>query len=139
MIKTVWNNIQRQLQLLINNQNAETGILLQKIDLAQFFNRGDVASIELDLFVQPGTAPGASKNLTMWVAWCSNSYRTPAELLTAAASTTCAIPSTANTHAVFMAPQYYQGAQYLMIWFDHDAFNSGAVLELNLSVNAKTG
>lgn len=142
MIKTLWNNLRppdgsAPVALTIGATGG-SGLLQQVIDLATVYNRGDLAAIELE--VKTGVvAPGASKDLTVYYAFCSKDNRTSTQLSTAAASQVCTLANAADTIRVYSLPVDYMGAQFLHVWFDCSSLTAGAVITLELRVNAKTG
>ncbi|HUD74520.1 MAG TPA: hypothetical protein VMQ76_05560 [Terracidiphilus sp.] len=138
MIKTFWNSSRNGIRLLIDNVAAQTGILHQVIDCATIYNRDHITAIELE--VKTGdTAPGSTKNLNLNYAFASDDMKTPDELSTCAATLACALQNSASVRRVYTAPVVYQSAQYLHIWFDHDAMDSGAALDMIVRVNQEIG
>lgn len=137
MIKTIWDNVKNGVRLLINNDSAETGILIQGIDVGDVYDPGNMVAVELEVLTN-GTAPGSTKNLTIYSAFSSSGSKQPAELATAADSLVCVLANAANVRRVYMMPVYYISARYLYVWFDHDALSNGATLDLTLRINRLT-
>lgn len=136
MIKQFWNSSRNGIRLLIDNVAAETGILHQVIDLGTVYNRDHLAAIELEILTG-ATAPGATKNLNLNYAFSSEDTKLPAELATCATTTACTLANLPNVRRVYESAVLHNAAQYLHVWFDHDALNQWATLDCILKINAE--
>jgi len=141
MIDTFWNNLRppdgSAPIILTIGAAGGTGLLQQVIDLGTVYNRGELAGIEVEV-TNGVVAPGSTKDLTVYYAFCSKQNRTAVQLAAAAASQACRLTNTASLIQDFMLPVNYQGARYLHIWFDCTSMTAGSVITIELRVNAKT-
>ena len=142
MIKTLWTNLRppdgTAPYALTIAAAGGSNLLQQVVDLATVYNRGDLSAIEVEVITN-GTAPGATKDLTVKYAFSSYDNRNTTELSTAAASQALTLANAANARRSYSLPVTYMGAQYLHIWFDCVALAAGAGITIELRVNAKTG
>lgn len=114
------------------------GLNKKVFDMSEVQNQGDYCTLELMLKTN-GTAPGAAKNLSIFMAWCTEADPTAAELLTPAIETPIVLVNSINTRRFYMTTLQYQGARFLHVWFNMDALAVGAALAGRLAVSVKRG
>jgi hypothetical protein len=123
-------------RIIITNTAAETGVLLQQIDMSRVQNVGDVASVEVELITN-NVAPNAGESVTAYAAFSSSGSKQPPELAGAATIQACPLPQVAGRRQTFFLPLLQTMARYLYIWFDHSTLPAGATVEIHLIVNGK--
>jgi hypothetical protein len=119
----------------ITDATSQTGVHLQTIDLqgalSGTYNARDRVAVEVEV-VTNGTAPGASRTLTVYYGLSARSSLTAAEMATAASNQVNDLPNAANTTRIYTLPVVYISGRYLYLWFDHTARDASSELTVTI-------
>lgn len=116
----------------ITSVSSLTNQALQVVDLLGIGGsktRGDAISVELEVLTG-ATAPGASRNITVYFGFSNLSTYSATEMATSVENLEIDLVNSASTKQVFSLPVVFVGGRYLYVWFDHSARDAGSTLTL---------
>lgn len=112
----------------------QSGGGLRSLDLFARAPFPDEVAIALKITTN-GTAPGASKTVTVHYALAPQDGLSVAQLSEADATQALDLPNAADTTRIYTLPVIACGQRYLYLWFDNDALAGGAALTVTPTIN----
>jgi hypothetical protein len=121
----------------ITTVTSQTGVNLHEVNLqgtgaTGYYNRDKVA-VEVKV-VTNGTAPGASRTLTVYYAFAGDSGLTAAQLATAASNQVLDLANASSTTRIYTLPVVYLSGKYLYLWNDHTARDASSALTVTYRI-----